>query len=82
MYLWNIYLEEADSDTEARFIGTMEADTQTNALMLAAQFYERPEHDLVARHSDQEKPILVQCPYCQNYHQAGTIEQCPKRPRR
>jgi hypothetical protein len=47
VYTWNVYLERADDDQPAKFIGTIDADSQAQALEKAAQFYEIPSHDLV-----------------------------------
>lgn len=79
MYQWNVYLERADEDTPAKFIGTIQADSQAQALEKAAQFYEIPSHDLVVERwsydialSDDEQ--AMQCasnqaardiPYCE-----------------
>ncbi len=52
MHIWNIYYENADTDEPKRFIGTVQADTMSNALDLAAQFFEIPSHDLVAERKE------------------------------
>jgi L-ribulose-5-phosphate 3-epimerase UlaE len=51
MYKWDVYYEEADGNDEARFIGTIQADTMSQALEQAAQYYEVPSHDLIVRRS-------------------------------
>jgi hypothetical protein len=48
MHMYAIYYEPADTDQTAEFLGHVWADTLSKALELAAQFYEYPEHDLVA----------------------------------
>lgn len=48
MHTWNIFYEAADSDAAAVFLGTITANTMSDALDLAAQYYEYPAHDLVA----------------------------------
>lgn len=45
---WNIYYEPADKDTERVFLGRIKAETMSEALELAAQYWEYPQHDLVA----------------------------------
>jgi hypothetical protein len=50
--VWNVYLERADDDEEARFIGTIEGVSQAQALENAAQFYEVPSHDLMVKRAD------------------------------
>jgi hypothetical protein len=47
IYTWDVFLEEADADTPPQWIGTIQGDSQVEALFNAAQFYEKPEHDLV-----------------------------------
>ena len=49
MYMWDVYYEAADSDDEARWIGTIRADTESDALDRAAQYFEYPQHDLVVK---------------------------------
>jgi hypothetical protein len=49
LYTWDVFLEEADSDAPAQWIGTTQADTMGQALEKAAQFYEHPSHDLVVK---------------------------------
>lgn len=44
---WNVYLERADNNQPAQFIGTIGAESQEQALIKASQFYEIPAHDLV-----------------------------------
>lgn len=44
---WNVYLERADDDKPAKFIGSIHAASQAEALEKSAQFYEVPSHDLV-----------------------------------
>lgn len=48
MHEWRIYYEPADKDTERVFLGTVQASTMSEALDLTAQFWEYPQHDLVA----------------------------------
>ena len=48
MHLYKIYLEPADTDDERVYLGTVEADTMSEALDKAAQWNEIPQHDLVA----------------------------------
>jgi hypothetical protein len=55
MYTWNVYLERADDDEPAEFIGTIQANTMGLALEKAAQYYEYPSHDLVVKRSDLDK---------------------------
>ncbi len=47
LYTWNVYLERADNDEPKRWIGTVNADTMSEALDKAAQYFEYPQHDLV-----------------------------------
>jgi len=47
MYTWDVYYENADTDDPRRFLGQVQADTASDALDLAAQYYEIPAHDLV-----------------------------------
>ena len=48
MHRWRNYLEPADTDDERVYLGTVEADTMSEALDKAAQWNEIPAHDLVA----------------------------------
>lgn len=57
MYKWNVYLEHADDDQPAKFLGTIQADTQAQALKNAAQFYEIPFHDLVVERWSYDIPL-------------------------
>lgn len=47
MHQWQIYLEPADTDKERRYLGEVTADTMSNALQKASEYWERPSHDLV-----------------------------------
>jgi len=49
MSTWNVYLEPADTDDQPRFLGTIQADTQAQALEKAAQYDEYPQHDLTVK---------------------------------
>ncbi|MGZ3948532.1 MAG: hypothetical protein ACXVKK_10470 [Flavisolibacter sp.] len=60
MYTWNVYLELADTDEPARFIGTIQADTMAEALEKAALAFNVPSHDLVVKCSEQ----TYDCPVC------------------
>ena len=42
------YYEAADSNDERVYLGTVNADIMSQALDLAAQYFEYPTHDLVA----------------------------------
>ncbi len=55
MYTWNVYYENADTDDAAVLIGTIQASSMGDALKLAAQYYEHPEHDLVVKRQDLDK---------------------------
>lgn len=44
---WNVYLERAEDDQPAQFIGPIEAESQDQAIKKASQFYEIPAHLLV-----------------------------------
>ncbi len=79
MATFRIYLERADTDEPRMYLGMLEADTMSKVLDLAAQYYEYPHHDLVAVQVSEE-PTLVRCPYCNQLHKAGTIEQCQLKP--
>ncbi len=48
MHQWKIYLEEADSDEERRYLGEITADTMGDALQKASEYWEKPSYDLVA----------------------------------
>ena len=37
---WNVFFEDADTDEPRRYLGVVRADTASEALNLAAQFYE------------------------------------------
>ena len=54
-YTWNVYFEDADTDDEKRFIGTIEAVYEGQALELASQYYEHASHDLIVKRSDLDK---------------------------
>lgn len=47
--LWDVFLEPADTDAPAKWIGTIAGGSQAQALDNAAQFYEHPSHDLVVK---------------------------------
>jgi hypothetical protein len=47
MHEFMMYLERADDDEPKVFLGIVRADCGTEALDLAAQWYEYPQHDLV-----------------------------------
>jgi hypothetical protein len=49
VFVWDVFLEPADTDEPPRFIGTIQGTSQAQALETAAQFYERQLHDLVVR---------------------------------
>lgn len=53
-YTWNVYLEEADSDDPAEFIGTVEAISGGEALQKASEYFEIPSYDLVVKNKEQE----------------------------
>ncbi len=57
MYKWNVYYEDADTDEEKRFIGTIEALYEGQALDLASQYYEHASHDLNVTRSDLDKHV-------------------------
>lgn len=78
MHTYKIYLERADDDSERAYLGTVQADTMSDALDLAAQWNEIPAHDLVAVLVDE--PVMRRCPYCGQMHQADQVEQCPLKP--
>lgn len=48
MHEWNSYYEPADEATFRVFLGTVQAATMSEALVLVAQYWEYPQHDLVA----------------------------------
>ncbi len=48
MHQYKIFLELADTDDERVYLGTVAADTMSEALEKAAQWNEIPSHDLVA----------------------------------
>jgi hypothetical protein len=49
MFSWDVFLEPADTDAPAQWIGTIQAATQAQALTNAAQFYEKADHDLTVK---------------------------------
>ena len=51
-YLWNVYYENADTDEEKKYIGTIEATYEGQALHNVSQFYEHPSYDLIVKRSD------------------------------
>lgn len=50
---WVIYREDADGDQPAEPIGSIEAASQSEAIEKGSQFYELPQHDVIAK---QEEP--------------------------
>lgn len=48
MHTFEIYYENADTDEPRRYLGEVQADTMSDALDKAAQYYEIPQYDLVA----------------------------------
>ncbi len=57
MQTWNVYIERADTDELARFLGLVRADTMSEALQKASEYYELPSHDLtVIRKEHYPKP--------------------------
>lgn len=48
MHEYAIYYEPADSDQVREFLGTLWAETMSDALHLASQWFEIAEHDLIA----------------------------------
>jgi len=55
MHQYKIYLEPADTDGERVYLGTVQADTMSEALDKAAQWNEIPAHDLVAVQVDERQ---------------------------
>lgn len=49
LYTWDVYLERADDDEPKKWIGTVEAVSEGQALELASQYYEYASHDLVVK---------------------------------
>jgi len=78
MNRYEIYYEAADTDDPRTLLGEVEAGTMTDALNKAAQYFEYPQHDLIAV---QVGPALVRCPYCGNMHQSDQVENCLLKPR-
>jgi len=71
MHQWQIFLEPADTDEKRTSLGTLWADTMSDALNKAAQYYEKATHDLVAVQVSQGnalhipvKPTLQPCEEC------------------
>jgi len=56
MHQYEIYYEAADSDEERQLLGHVYADTQSDALDQAAQYWETPQHDLVAVQLPEQQP--------------------------
>lgn len=52
MHTYDIYFEEADSDEERTLLGTLNADTNAQALQKASEYFEKPSYDLVAVQKD------------------------------
>jgi hypothetical protein len=76
MQAFRIFFEEADSDEPRKLLGELQAQTLSDALDLAAQYYEIPQYDLVAVPVlPEQEPILHDCPYCTGRHY--DVEQCP-----
>ena len=48
MHQFEIYYENADTDEPRQFLGHVNADTMSDALDQAAQYWETAQHDLVA----------------------------------
>ncbi len=80
MTTFKIYLEKADTDDVRSYLGILEAETMSKALEQAAQYYEYPQHDLVAVPVVDDEPPLQRCPYCNQMHDAHLIEQCLLKP--
>lgn len=51
-FIWNVYLEEADSDEPKKFIGQVQALYEGQASQFASEKYEKPSHDLVVKRLD------------------------------
>lgn len=51
-YTYNVYYENADTDEEKVFIGTIEATYEGEALTLASEYYEHPSYDLIVKRQD------------------------------
>ena len=49
MFTFDVYYEPADTDDEPHLIGTITADTESDALNKAAQYFEYPQHDLLVK---------------------------------
>jgi len=47
MHTFQIFYENADTDEPRRVLGTMQADTMSEALQKASQYWEIPSYDLV-----------------------------------
>lgn len=57
MHQYEIYYENADTDEERQFLGHVYADTMSDALDQAAQYWETPQHDLVAVQLPEQQPM-------------------------
>ncbi len=58
LHTYRVYYENADTDEPKRMIGAIMADTQTEALIKAALYYEHPQYDLVV---EQAEITFVRC---------------------
>ncbi len=55
MHQWKVFYENADTDEPKRFIGMIDADTESDALHKASQYFEVPAYDLVVEQIDKNQ---------------------------
>ncbi len=79
MAIFSIYYERADHDKEQVYIGDMQAETMSDAIDMAAQYYKVPLNGLIAVQVDEE--TLQKCPWCQEWHEPQLIDACPLKPK-
>jgi hypothetical protein len=51
---WAVYLERADTDEKAEYLGIVDALSMADALQHASELYEYPAYDLVVKPAKQE----------------------------
>jgi len=59
MHQYEIYYEPADTDDPRQLLGHVYADTTSDALDQAAQYWETPQHDLVAVQLPEQRPSTL-----------------------
>ncbi len=59
MHHWKIYREDADTDEPRRHLGEITADTMSDALQKASEYWEMSAHDLVAIQTNEENTLRI-----------------------